>query len=331
MKKIALMFNVLVTFLFSFSAYNFNQEEVKTNLLINETNCNNKYDGVVNITTKNNLISVSGIIILIEDNQIYIATSYKNYKDTYNYEVIFNDYSRYEASVVGIAKEDEILILEVKVTNNNYCSVSLSKSEFIDKGERVDIIGAYKYSQTHAQAYINGVGLCKNCNEETYKNYFYSLLSVDISNDFIGAGVFNKKGQLLGIVTNKVEKYNMGVSMLDVNKLYAITYNLINYQEYRKNYIKYNLLDVNSLTKEEKYLYSLDEGLTNGILVSSIHYLNYIFGGLNQGMVILSVNGVTVDNRYELDNELSKYKDGSYVLVKVRTITNSYKTYRIKL
>ena len=48
-------------------------------------------------------------------------------------------------------------------------------------------------------------------------------------------------------------------------------------------------------------------------------------------MVILSVNGVEVNNRYELDNELSKYEDNSHVYFKVRTITNSYKTYRIRL
>lgn len=331
MKKIALMFSVLVTFLFSFSSHSIETNQIKTNLLSNSSDCTNLYDGVVNITTQNNLISVSGFVILIKNNDIYIATSYKNYKETYNYEIIFSDYSRYKASVIGMSKEDEVLILKVTVTHNKYCSVKLSKSEFIDMGEKVDIVGSYKYDITYADAYVNIVGVCKNCKEETYKNYFFTLLTADIDNNFIGAGVFDKSGQLLGMITNKVKGYAFGVSMLDVNKLYAITYNLINYQEYHKNYIKYNLLDVNSLTKDEKYLYSLDEGLTNGVLVSSIHYLNYVFGGLNQGMVILSVNGVKVNNRYELDNELSKYEDNSYVYLKVKTITNAYKTYRIRL
>ena len=331
MKKIALMFSVLVTFLFSFSSHNIETNRIKTTLLSNSNDCNNLYEGIVNITTKNNLISVSGFIIQVQDNNIYIATSYRNYKEMFNYEVIFNDYSRYKATVVGVSEEDEVLILKVSVAHNKYCSVKLSKSEFIDKGERVDIVGSYKYDIVRADASINIIGLCKNCKEETYKNYFFTLLSADIDNYFIGSGVFDKSGQLLGMITNKVKGYSFGVSMLDVNKLYSITYNIINYGKYNKNYIKYNLLDVNSLTNEEKYLYSLDEELTNGVLVSSIHYLNYIFGGLNQGMVILSVNGVEVNNRYELDNKLSKYEDNSYVYFKVRTITNSYKTYRIRL
>ena len=95
--------------------------------------------------------------------------------------------------------------------------------------------------------------------------------------------------------------------------------------------IKYNLLDVNSLTNHEKYLYSLDEGITNGVLVSSVHYLNYIIGGLNQGMVILKVNNVKVDNKYELDNELGKYLKGSKVTILIKTIHNTYRNYRIKL
>lgn len=327
MTKIVLVFSLLLTFLFSFN--NIEDEKIETNLLNANIECE-KFDSIVNITTTNNLINVSGFIVNKSSSYVYIATSSLNYNTGYNYEVIFHDYSRLKASVVGVANEDEIMVLKVE-TNNNYCAVNYSRSELIDKLEEVEIIGSYKYNIVLAKANINEIGICKNCKEDTYKNYYHSLLSVDIEDYFLGAGVFDKKGQLLGIVTSKLEKYNMGISMLDVNKLVVITYSLINEKKYEKNYIKYNLLNVNSLTNYEKYLYSLDEGLTNGVLVSSVHYLNYIIGGLNQGMVIHEINGIKVDNKYELDNELAKYKKGTKVPIKVKTITNKDKIYRVKV
>ena len=331
MKKIVLLVNLFLTLLFSFSVP---VQEIENNRIvaspINNAICSLE-DTLVNITTTNNLINVSGFIIDKDQNSIYIATSYKHYKQSYHYEVVFNDYSRAKAQVVGYAKEDKVLILKVHKKDNVYCQVTLSKSEYLDNVEEVNIFGKANYKTVMADAIVSSIGVCKNCTEETFKNYYYSVLQGDVPSYLIGAGVYDKKGALLGIVIETDKNTKMGVRMLDVNKLYSISYNLINFGKYEKNYIKYNLLDVNSLTNKEKYLYSLDEGMTSGVLVSSIHYLNYIKGGLNLGMVILKVNDVFVDSKYELDNELSKYLDNSEVKILVKKTNGSYKTYRVKL
>ena len=275
------------------------------------------------------MISVSGFIVYSDSSYTYIATSLQHYNDKYNYEVIFSDYSRYAASVKGVANEDQLLLLEVK--SSNRCVVEYSKSSLLDKLERVDLIGMYKYQLVQAEIFVNDIGVCKNCNEETYKKYYYSLLSGDVNDYLIGSGVFNKAGQLVGMIEERLSDYNQGLAMLDVDKIYVICYHLINSGKYDKNYIKYNLLDVNSLTKHEKYLYSLDEELTDGVLISSIHYLNYFVGGMNQGMVISKVNNVKVKNSYELDMEFSKYRKGSVVKLTVIKTSGKYKVYNVKL
>ena len=329
MIKIVLVCNLLLSLLFSFSSSK--TQEVDNVQLLNNVNeeCD-VYDTLVNITTKNNLINVSGIIITKTSNSVYIATSYKNYNKGYNYEIVFSDYSRYEASVVGVAIEDEILILKVETTQN-YCVVNYSRSELIDKGEQVEIWGKYLYNVVGASASVDEVGVCKNCQEETYKRYYFSRLSIELEDYFLGAGVFDKRGQLLGMITYKTDRYDDAVSLLDVNKLVNISFNIINTGKYEKNYIKYNLLNVNSLTNEQKYLYSLDKDMTQGVLVSSIHYLNYFIGGLNQGMIILEVEGIKVKDHYELDSELAKYKKGSKVELKIRLISGRDKIYRVKI
>lgn len=331
MKKIVLLVNLFTTLLFSFSIKTNVKEEIKieTNLL-SKTECS-YYDALVTITTASNLIQASGVIIDEDFKHIYIATSYKNHDASYHYEIVFNDYSREKAEVVGYAIEDQVLVLKTQKDSVDYCVARLSKSEYIDVAEDVFIGGKDSYHTVILNTIVSTVGICKNCVEETFKNYYYSYLSESVSDNLIGAGVFDLKGGLLGMVVDHEESLRFGTRMLDVNKLYSISYNLINFGEYTKNYIKYNLLDVNSLTNHEKYLYSLDEGITNGVLVSSVHYLNYIIGGLNQGMVILKVNNVKVDNKYELDNELGKYLKGSKVTILIKTIHNTYRNYRIKL
>ncbi len=329
MRKIVLVFSLLVSFLFSFSYNSTSQDSSRVELLSVENNNCGKYDSIVNITTTNNSINVSGFIVHSDINYTYIATSSFHYEKEYNYEIIFSDYSRHKAIVQGVANDEGIMVL--RVDNPKRCSVRFSKSALLDKLERVDLLGMYNYQFIFAEAYVNATGLCKNCKDETYKKYYYTLLNADINNEFIGTGVFDKAGQLVGMVTSKSEKYILGVNMLDVDKIYVVTYHLIEEGKYDKNYIKYNLLDVNSLTKYEKYLYSLDEDLTDGVLISSIHYLNYFTGGLNQGMVIVKVNNISVKNCYELDKEFSKYKKGSKVELTVRKISGHYKVYRVKL
>mgnify|MGYP003305665993 CR=1 FL=1 len=102
MKKIALLVNLFSTLLFSFST-NTNIEKQETKIqarLLEDTSCDYQ-DSLVTITTASNLMQASGVIIEEDSNYVYIATSYENYDKAYHYEVVFNDYSREKAEIVG--------------------------------------------------------------------------------------------------------------------------------------------------------------------------------------------------------------------------------------
>ena len=53
------------------------------------------------------------------------------------------------------------------------------------------------------------------------------------------------------------------------------------------------------------------------VVITTFKPFNYLFGGLNQGMVIVAVNGVEIKNKYELDKQLARYKKGDNVCLKV--------------
>ena len=56
---------------------------------------------------------------------------------------------------------------------------------------------------------------------------------------------------------------------------------------------------------------------SSGVVVTTFKPWNYVFGGLNQGMVIVAVNGVEVNNIYELDKQLTRYDKNDNVCLKV--------------
>ena len=333
MKKILLMCNLFFIVLISSFSVNKSQNyypNSHVNLLSNEDESCQEYDYIVNITTQQNLISGSGIVVYKENGYIYAATSATYYNDTYNYEIVLNDYRRVKASVVGIASEDEILLLRAAIGTNSFCLPRFYKTEFIKKLQKVKLLGKYHYSNIKTSTYINNVGVMRNNEDEGFKRYFYTFISDDVEDYFIGSAMFDSSSQLMGLVVSRDADSRNGLRVVDIDKLIAICEDLISFGSYQKKYLKADLVNVNSLTDHDKYLYSV-EGLNDGVLVTSIHYLNYLFGGLNQGMVILSVNGNNINSIYELDNILLNYRIGDIIYVKIRAITGNYRTIKIKL
>lgn len=335
MKKVLLAFSIILC-LFITCTFPFNTEKEKPHLL-NSSNVKTgrglcfKQDTVVTVIDITSGEKISGVTIYKENENFYVATSYSIYNSKHIYEIVFNDYNRYRATIVGSSKEDEIFILKCVAKERSYCIANTTGNLKSYTGEKVSIYGKYNYDTTTLDTYINNVGVCKNCGEETYKNYFYSRLTIQIDDSYLGAGIYNLNDQLVGIVTNYLNDYKWGVSFVDSNRVLDMLTKYIQEGKYDKNYIKYNLLDVSELTEKEKYLYSISEDINVGVLVTSLHYINYFTFGLNQGMVILQVNDVSVKNIFDFDYEISKYEKGSYLDLKVKTIVGLYRTIKVKI
>ena len=288
-------------------------------------------DSIVSILDTGGNVSASGVTIYKSGNEYYIATTYTIYNPEYVYEIVFGDYARYEASVLGYSEHDGVLIFKTIVREKNYCIANTSGNLKTYVGDKVDVFAKDNFQDAYAQTYVNVVGVCKNCGEETYKNYFYSRITLEMEENFLGAGIFNLNGKFVGMTSYYLEDYKYGIAFIDSNRILDIITKFVHTGKYEKNYIKYNLLNVYDLTEREKYLYSVSDEVSRGVLVSSLHYVNYFTLGLNQGMVILSVNGQDIDDVFEFDYEISKYKKGSYLDLKVRTIVGLYRTIKVKI
>jgi len=334
MKKILLVFSLVFCFLLTCSQP-FVRVNKETDLLTSKNViqprdvCLNQ-DTIVTVIDINTSLEESGIIVYKNGNEYYISSTYQIYDKDRVYEVVFPDYVRYSASVVGESREDEIFLLKVIVRDKLYCVANTEGNLKTYEADKVSVHSKVEFRETIQVTYVNKVGICKNCGEETYKNFFYSILTLPTSDYSLGAGIYNLNNQLVGMITNYVDDFRYGVSFVDSNRILDVLTKYLTRGEYTKNYIKYNLYNVSQLTTKEKYLYSVDNQ-NSGVVVASIHYLNYFTLGLNQSMVIIGVNGNRVNNVYEFDYEISKYKKGSYLDLKVRTIVGLYRTIKVKI
>jgi len=73
----------------------------------------------------------------------------------------------------------------------------------------------------------------------------------------------------------------------------------------------------NELYESMKDYYSVSGNANRGVVVTTFSPFKFLFGGLNQGMVIVAVNGVGINSMYELDKQFSRYEKGDSVCLKV--------------
>ncbi len=293
------------------------------------TICRNQ-DSVVTISSVDGSIIGSAITMYKTGNEYYFATSFDLYYPETIYEVVLSDFTRHGLIFVGDSEMDGIAIFKSTIRDSFQCIANTEGNLKPHVGEKVNIYARRNFLEEMNQAHVNAVGICKNCGKETYKNYFYSRLTIEIESNFIGAGIFNLNNNLVGMITTYNDEYKFGVNFVDSNRILDMITKFVYKGDYNKNFVKYNLLNVSQLTEKEKYLYSIDE-INDGVLVSSIHYINYFTLGLNQGMVIVSVNDKPIKNVYDFDYEITKYEKGSYLDLKVRTIIGLYRTIKVKI
>ena len=78
-------------------------------------------------------------------------------------------------------------------------------------------------------------------------------------------------------------------------------------------------------------IYGVNKNVEFGVVITTFKPFNYLFGGLNQGFVIVAVNGVEVKNKYELDSQLARYEKKDNVCLKVIKKDGKTSFYHVKV
>ncbi len=323
MKKLLLVVSLLLPFCFSFL-------DVDEANIVNVSNDDcGTYGSSVMVINNYNVFESSGFIYDIDENYTYIVTSSNIVNDTNNFGVIFEDNSYLSAIILGYDLNDGIAVLRTS-KKDNVKEVCLADSSYLIKGQANYLYGYLdKDIEYFNKGFINSVGYLFNV--DSYRNIYRNVVGVEWNDRLIGIGTFDGFNRLTGIVVGYDQKLQGSSFVLESDKIKKIVDSIIKTRKYDANYIKYKIDNLSNLGLSLRKSYGINDNVKKGVAVITFKPFNYVFGGLNQGMVIVAVNGVEVDSVYEFDKQLLRYEKKQKVCLKVIKKNGKEAYYYVKI
>lgn len=172
----------------------------------------------------------SGVIVGMNDTELLIATNNHVVNGATSLSVGFIDETTAEALIKGTDSENDLAVIAVKLediseeTMNNIAIATLGDSDELVLGEQVVAIGnALGYGQSVTSGIVSALDISRTFSDGS--GYFEStqLIQTDapINSGNSGGGLFNMKGELIGINEAKTSMTSSGVTVDGIG--YAIS------------------------------------------------------------------------------------------------------------
>lgn len=157
---------------------------------------------VINASSINSSSSGSGVMIGESDEYTYIITCHHVIENQSSFEVILSDGSSYNAELIGGDKESDIAIIAIKVTNLTIASF-ISDSHNVGLASTVIAIGnpLGTLGGTVTVGVVSSTNRLIEMSDGTMKDLIQTDAAINSGNS--GGGLFNTKGELIGIVNAK--------------------------------------------------------------------------------------------------------------------------------
>jgi len=312
MKKLVLLISLVIPLLFSH--VNLNVASAQDVITYNQE-CESASNLNVFIINNYGVFVGNGFIYISDSTYSYIITSSELLNDVNSYKIVYENKTYNNVKILGSERNYGVSVLRIQKINDvkNIC---IANSDFLYRGQKVYVKGNLDYNTNYFNTtYINSVG-----NIYSYKNYIgvhKSMIQLEGDNKLNGTLVYDELERFTGMISGYDSDFSGSCYMIDSNKLVKIADSIIKTGKYNINYIKYSLVDYGILSSRLKKSYGVSNKVNSGVVVVTFKPLKMIFGGLNQGMVITEVNGVKINNTYELDKQLSRYNKKSDVCLTV--------------
>jgi len=326
MKKIILLFSLIVPLFFNSTSIigsegmEFEQED---------SMCDNPQNSTVRIINNYDFLKSNGIVYKVDNLYSYIITTSDIINKNNNFKVIYNNGKIKEAKVLGYDKNNQVSVLKAE-KEKDVNPVCFANSDYIYKGQ---LNYVYGYSNTSTQLYLktalSQVGALYS--NSKYMNIYKSIVDIQGSEKLKGVGVFDELNRLIGMITGFDSDLVGGSYITESNRLLKIADSIVKTGKYNVNYIKYSLVDYSGLGPAMKKNYDVSSKANSGVVIATFKPFNYLFGGLNQGMVIVAVNGIEIKNMYELDKQLARYEKNDNVCLKVIKKNGKIAFYHVKV
>ncbi len=269
--------------------------------------------------------SGSGIIIGQKKGEILIATNNHVVENAGSVQIVFNDNTKAQATIVGTAPGSDLAVVSVKEseldskTIDNIKVATLGDSGSLKLGEMAIAIGnALGYGQSVTVGYISALN-----REVTVNNVTLKLIQTDaaINPGNSGGALLNSKGEVIGInsvkyVDDSVESIGYAIP---ISTAIPVINELMNTSSTDNSKSAYLGIQGKDVTQDYAASFNMPVGVYVGTVAEGSAAEK---AGIKAGDIITGLNNVTVASMTDLQQALSYTKAGSTGTIKVQTLQN---------
>jgi serine protease Do len=254
----------------------------------------------------------SGVIINSEG---YIVTNNHVIADADDIEVTLHDNRNYKATVVGTDPSTDLALLQIK--EKSLPSLPLVNSDDVMVGEWVLAVGnPFNLNSTVTAGIVSAKSRNINILRDQYAIESFIQTDAAINPGNSGGALVNLEGGLIGIntaiasPTGAYAGYGFAVPSNIVNK---VVEDLLKYGVVQRGYLGVTIRGVDGNLAKEK-----DLEVTEGVYVDSVAENSAaLAAGIEEGDVILEINGNEVNTAPELQEMIARHRPGDAVRLKI--------------
>ena len=163
-----------------------------------------------------------------------------------------------------------------------------------------------------------------------------SLISAKTSEFNFGGGVYDLYNRVVGINVSNIKSYEQnqinGFSyMININEALIIASKIKKEGNYTPSSFPFSTINLENIDISDREYYGVSDNVYKGVMVYTFSAFNYIFNNIKIGMVIVSINGVKIENQYDVFSQLIRYNNDCKVDVGVIKNDGSLAYYLVKI
>ncbi len=273
--------------------------------------------------------SGSGVIISKEG---FIATNHHVVEGAVKIEVTLNDKKTYNGKIVGTDPTTDLAL--IKIEESDLQAIYYGNSDDVNIGEWVLAVGnPFNLTSTVTAGIVSAKGRNINILKEDYAIESFIQTDAAVNPGNSGGALVNQKGELIGIntaIASNTGSYTGYSFAVPVNMVKKIMNDLAKHGTVQRALLGVQIREINQELAEEYNILNLE-----GVYISKVIDESAASdGGLEDGDIIRSINGIKVKSPSELQEKVGQYRPGDVVNVQFErngTLQNIALTLKNKL
>ena len=264
----------------------------------------------------------------------YIVTNNHVIENASEIQVVLNDNSKYDATIVGTDPSTDIAV--IKIEGENFPSIPLGNSDDLEIGEWVLAVGnPFNLTSTVTAGIVSAKARNINLlNGNADKNIFpiESFIQTDaaVNPGNSGGALVNSSGELVGIntaIASQTGSYSGYSFAVPVNLVQKVMSDLIDYGIVQRGYLGVQIADITQEIQTERSLPNLKGVYVAGVVEDG----SAEKAGLKEGDVILRVGTKEINSSAALQEEIGKMRPGDKVAITIRSSKGAEQTKEVVL